>query len=380
MPTQHAKLSASGSSRWLNCPGSVRLEQSYPDSTSTFAEEGTAAHALAEHCLNTGTYADDHVGDNCPDTGLMWTEEMAAYVQQYVDYCRDLPGHMFVEERVDFSLWVPEGFGTSDCIVISECGTEITVVDLKYGKGVRVDADNNTQGMLYGLGTLSDLSFIYPDIERINLVIHQPRLDHVSEWSLTTDELLEWAKWVSKQAKLCLSDDAPLVPGEKQCQWCKAKADCKALYNHTAKVIGAEFDDLDQVDEPQTLTPEQLALVLANKSLIESWLKAVSDRSLERMLSGEKIEGFKLVEGRSNRKWKDESEASELLAAELGDDAFTKKLLTPAQAEKKLGKPKAKAVNLVDRIIKPEGATTIAPVSDKRREIQPTSDDFEDLS
>lgn len=365
----HAKLSASGSSRWLNCPGSVKAEENFQDKSSSFAEEGTVAHAVAEAVLNgadpsalIGTYPEK--GINIPVT-----QEMVDYVQVYVDYVQAIPGERMVEVRVDFSDWVSEGFGTSDAIVIDQ--DTMHVVDLKYGKGVAVYAENNSQAMLYALGAVADFGYVY-NIRHVKMAIVQPRLDSISEWEISVTDLLKWGEWVTERAALALSDNAPRVPGDKQCQWCRAQATCPELLNLTHKVVAAQFDDLNEV---YTLTDEQLAFVLENKKLIESWLSAVEKLVEERLLSGGEFPNYKLVEGRSTRAWSDEEAVESVLVEELGDAAYTKKLLSPAAAEKALGKAKAQRIN--GFINKPEGAPTLAHVTDKRPALGVSADDFD---
>jgi len=377
MPIAHAKLSASGSHRWLNCPGSVAAEDAVgPRSSSPFAEEGSCAHELADLVLSNGGNAFDWVGRQLIERNAHTVErDMAAYVQEYVDYVVSLGGHQEYEQRVDFSDWVPGGFGTSDGIVTN--GDTLYVVDLKYGKGVRVDADHNPQGMLYALGALSERDMLQ-DFERVVIVIHQPRLDHISEWETTPAHIYEWAEWVKERAELALSKDAPRQPGEKQCRFCAAKATCPALFRHTQETLLSDFDRLDG-DLPGTdaLTDAQLRQVLDNKKLIQTFLDAVEGHVNERLSHGGTFPGYKMVAGRSVRRWADVEAAEKALRDALGEDAFERKLLSVAKAEKALGKAKAKS--LADLIEKPEGAPTLAPESDKRKALAPqcSADDFD---
>jgi hypothetical protein len=367
--TAHAKLSASGSSRWLNCPGSVKAEEGFPDKSSSFADEGTVAHATAEAIL-LGANPSDLLGTYPEKTiDIPVTQEMLDYVQVYVDYVNSIKGERMIEVRVDFSDLVPEGFGTSDAIIID--GDTLHDIDLKYGKGVLVYAKNNSQAMLYALGALSDFGAIY-DIKVIKIAIVQPRLDNISEWEISVQDLLKWGHWVSERAQLALTDNAPRSPSEKACQWCKAKATCAELLNLTHNALASEFDDLSDV---HTLSDAQLAFVLENKKLIESWLTAVEDLIEDRLLSGGEFPNYKLVAGRSTRSWSDESGVESILTEALGEAAYVKKLLTPAAAEKALGKTKAKLI--VDYVSKPEGKPTIAHASDKRPALGVSADSFE---
>lgn len=372
MPIKHAKLSASGSHRWINCPGSVAAESEYSDSSSSFAQEGTCAHSVADLCLRNGDSADKYLGQKIE--GHIVDSEMVEHVQGYVDFVRSFDGELFPEQQVDFSLWVPDGFGTSDAIVIqSDC---VRILDLKYGKGVSVNAENNSQGMLYALGVYNDYGYLLDDQDRFIIHIYQPRTGNFSEWEISLKDLLKWGEWVKLQADLALSKDADRVPGEKQCQFCKAKADCKALYDHTQRIIMAEFDDIEALENPDKLSKEQKRKVLENKSLIEAWLNSVESSVMALLLDGGKFSGFKLVEGRSNRKWTDEKLAIETLLTVKGeDDIFTKKLITAPQAEKLLGKEHKSLIQ--DLIVKPTGKPTLALESDKRPPIGDVSDCFD---
>ena len=357
----HAKLSASGSSRWLNCPGSVKAEENFPDFTSDFAQWGTVCHEVSEAML---------LGKPIPTDPLI-DEEMLETAQVYVDYVKSLGGIQFYETRVDFSDVVPEGFGTSDAICLVD--DIMYVVDLKGGKGVPVYAEENSQGMLYALGALAQYGEL-TGTTTVRIVIVQPRLDNISEWDISVEDLFKWASYVSEQANLALSDNAPRNPGEKQCQWCKAKATCPALLKLTHEAVASEFDDLGDVNE---LTDQQLRFVMDNKKLIESWLGAVEELVEQRLLAGNSFEGYKLVHGRSTRSWTNDSDALEVLQDELSEDVlWTKKFITVAAAEKALGKKK---VHLLDGLVdKPEGKPTLAPAADKRPPIGVSADDFDD--
>lgn len=371
--TAHAKLSASGSPRWLACPGSVAAEAALPPEKSggIYAEEGTAAHALAEWCLSESRAPFGWEGRALPGSAVTVTREMCNAVQQYLDYCHTVPGRREIEQRVDFSEWVPDGFGTSDMISVAD--GVIHVVDLKYGKGVRVDAEGNSQMLLYALGAYNERSAIC-DIRKARMVIVQPRLDHISEAEINIAELLKWGEWASQRAEIALSDDAPRAPGEKPCQWCRAKAKCPALDKLTRDTLAADFEELTS---PSTLSDARLREVLEAKKLITGWLDAVEAHIVARLESGQDFPGFKLVAGRSLRQWGDEATAEAELVKLLGDEAHTRKLISPAQAEKVLGKAKAKLIEPLT--IKPEGKPTLASEDDKRPAVNLTKDDFECL-
>lgn len=371
----HARLSPSSAHRWLNCPGSVKAEEGLVDKGSANALEGSAAHELAELVLSQGGSCFDWEGKQLIEYNEFTVDrEMASNVQEYVDYVRGLGGEQRYEVGLDYSQWVNDGFGTSDAIVL--VGKTLYVVDLKYGKGLQVFAEKNEQGMLYALGALNE--YIFADIEKVVIVIVQPRLDHIDEWETTPEELFKWGEWVSQRAEMCGDDNAERVPGEKQCQWCKAKATCPALKNYTEQVMLASFDNLDDQPSVNKLTDAQLRAVLDAKKLVTSWFDAVEAYVTDKLNNGEPFEGYKLVAGRSLRQWGDEQEAAKVLEAEVGDEAYSKKLLSPAQAEKLLGKKRKDLLEPL--IVKPEGKPTLAPESDKRPAVNISVNDFEDLS
>lgn len=366
---QHAKLSASGSGQWLNCPGSIKAEADIykirvVNNSSAFAQEGTCAHELAEICLKSNVAPHEYIGRNLTDAPeITVNSEMANYVEEYVNYVNSFQGDLMVEVKVDFSPWVPEGFGTSDAIVVDEEMGICHVIDLKYGKGIEVFADNNTQGMLYALGVYNDYSFAY-EFDTITIHIYQPRIGNISEWSIKVKDLLIWAdETVKPAAELCLTDDAPRVAGSKQCLWCDAKATCSTLQKHVEKTISSEFDDLDLPSVDDSLNYQN---IMASKKLIEGWLKAIEGHIFEQLESGEKVPGFKLVKGKASRKWTDDAAVEKYLRKKrlkVGE-IFNQKLITPPQAEKFLGE--TKYVDMTDLVIKSEGKPALATESDKR--------------
>ena len=373
MSTTHAKLSASGAHRWLACPGSVKAEDGIPDTTSFFAQEGTAAHELGEIALASGTDCVDMIGMNLLENNAYTvTPEMAEAVQVYVDVVRYLGGEQMYEERVDFSEWVPDGFGTSDAIILNE--TKLSVVDLKYGKGHRVEAQDNVQGILYALGAYAAYGYLY-DIKTIEIIIVQPRLDHISTWELSLEDLLKKGEWISQRAEMTQDEHAKRVPGEAQCMWCKAKANCGALQTFTHAVIATDFDNLDKLSNPDTLTDDELRAALDAKKLIISWLDAVETVVTQRLAAGEEFGGYKMVAGRSSRNWNDELEAATVLESVLGVKAWERKLQSPAKAEKLLGK--SKHVLIESLISNKDGRPTLARESDPRPAVGATAMDFD---
>ena len=387
---KHARLSASGSQRWLACPGSILLEESYPeDVVSEFAEYGTAGHQLAQLCLEKERPATLFEGqvfnksENFPE-GFKVDTEMADAVQTYLDYCNSLgEGETHIEKRVDFSLYVNEGFGTADFIKVKD--NEIHVVDLKMGKGVKVNAINNTQGMLYALGVVWDSKLADNDI--VHIAIVQPRLDHISEWSLTVNALLTWGTdSVRPRAEQAWNGEPIFNPGETQCRFCKAKPTCKALAEHSLKTAMDTFTDIpteEDLKEVHTLTHAEIGALLPRVNTLVNWAKSLEAHAFSELDKGEKIPGYKLVMGRSgNRKWTNEDDIERKLT-QMGvrkSEMFSKKLLTPAQMCKIIKKKDLSVTQIETYWNSPEGKPTIAVESDSRDEIWPsTTSGFTDI-
>lgn len=361
----HAKLSASGAHRWLNCPGSIKAEEGYPESKSEHANEGSAAHWVAEKCLLTGMDAKEYVGIVIAEFDTLITKEMADDIQIYLDYVRNLGGNPLIEIRVDFSNVVPDGFGTADFVTMVD-GT-LYIVDLKFGRGVKVYAENNPQGMLYAIGVLNEYGAVF-EPERIVIVIAQPRLDHIDEWEVPITMLNEFAQEAQRKALIALSPDAPRIPSDKSCHWCKAKAECPTLAAYVEDAICADFDNLEETPVVAKLSLEQVAKVLKAKKLITTFVEAVEKMATERLLQGQDMPGFKLVEGRSIRTIKDEIKAVEILDT-LGFEPeqyykpATLKGIT--DLEKLVGKKEFPQL-LGSVVVKPAGSPTLAPIDDPR--------------
>ena len=363
--TAHASLGASNAHRWLACAGSVKAESGLPNTSSVFALEGTTAHDLAELTLTTSDTALD----------LFEDQEMAEFVRVYTDYVRSLSDTadlVLIEQRVDYSDWVPKGFGTADAIVLN--GDTLNVVDLKYGMGVQVYAQNNPQGMLYALGAYAEVNHI-AEIKKVVITIVQPRLDHISEWSISVEDLLRWAEYATQRAEATQEDDAPRNAGEKQCRFCKAKHNCGELFRHTEKILMTEFDNINGLPNVDNMTDEQMGSVIAAKALIDGWISAISTHVTDRLEAGAGFTGYKLVEGRSTRRWYDDESAQFRLRELMGaEKSVTTKVISPTQAQKILG---AKRKNeIAEMIVKPSGKPTLVPDSDNRLAINVTVDDF----
>ena len=373
---QHARLSASGAHRWLNCTPSIKLEENYPSSTSIYAEEGTVAHELAEAKLMLEYEKISKKAYNARIKNIQKNEyynsEMEDYIQSYVDNVIELVNDskaicddviVMLEERLDFSEWVPEGFGTGDVVVISD--GILQVIDLKYGKGVEVSAIENPQLRLYGLGAYNQFEILY-DIDLVKTTIIQPRFDNISSEEIEVTKLLTWAENVKKKAQMAFNGEGDFVSGE-HCGFCRAKNDCrKRAEDNLEKARKYDFADTF------TLNEYEIADILGFAKNVQDWLKDVQSYALEQAEKhGVKYPGYKLVEGRSNRKYVDEQEVANVL---LNSDYDEEKIYKPrtlkgiSDMEKAIGK-KSFTNLLNDLIIKPVGKATLVAESDKRAEI-----------
>lgn len=372
----HAKLSASGAHRWINCPGSVRLEALCPDESSFNADEGTAAHSLAEMCLTQNRPASDFIGRiiRVDDRQFEVDEDMSTNVQSYVDFVTGLPGDVkLFEQRVDYShaIGQPDSFGTSDAIVIDTAAKRITVVDLKYGMRL-VYAENNPQGLLYAIGALPIAGLFAPEIDEVEIVIHQPRKDHIDRWVVTRDTIDVWVRDFGTAAALTTVEDAPLVPSEKACQYCKAKATCPALGALVNEYTTQDKDFLpwEDLTEDTIAHPSwNLSDVLPKIELIEAWCEAVKAEAYKRLSTGQAVKGFKLVKGKEgNRKWFDTDVVeSAFQALHIPDEQIYKKtVISPTQAEKVLKTNPAAWAKLEGYIERAEAKLVMVPETDPK--------------
>lgn len=372
----HALLSASGASRWINCTPSARLEDEYGEkSTSEFAREGTLAHEIAELYLKLDVLGEI---DNEDFEGFIsekmaddkFNDEMLDMVPIYVDYCADeykaastesKLAVIEIEQKLDLTEFVPESFGTADCIIIKDEVME--VIDLKYGRGIPVYAQFNKQLMLYGLGALRKYDAIY-DITSVKLTIVQPRLNNISTWLISVEDLLKWAETELKPAaELAFNGKGEFKSGE-WCRFCSIKNKCRALSNEQLEVAKHDFCD------PNILTDEEISEILKKAPLLVEWANSVRDYAEQQAIDNNKVwPGFKLVRSNTKRKWDEETKVANAIYAAFPEadeeDIYDMKLKSISKIEDKFGK-KIVAEKLKSVIIKPEGSPTLVFIDDKR--------------
>ncbi|MDE5936557.1 MAG: DUF2800 domain-containing protein [Ruminococcus sp.] len=367
----HARLSASSSARWMACPPSAMLNAEIPDVTTEYAKEGTCAHELAEFKVNkllgietaNPTENLDYFDQEMEDC----TDDYAQYIAEQI--CKYTDPVVMVEQRLDFSKYVPDGFGTGDCVIVAD--EVLTVIDYKHGKGVAVYAENNSQMMLYALGALELFDSLY-DISEIKMVIFQPRLSNISEFNMTTAELLEWAEnTLRPTAQLAAKGEGEFCAGE-HCQFCKVKATCRkrAEYN----LMLAQYDFAPSV----TLEDTEIEAILEKADALAAWASDVKEYALSQALSGKQWTGYKVVEGRSTRKYTDEAKVVEAVKA-FGKNPYGEPEILGITAMTKLLGGKKKFDEVLGKLTyKPQGKPTLVPVSDKRKSWNPATEDFKE--
>ena len=378
----HALLSPSASHRWLHCTAAPRLEEGIKDEGSDYAAEGTLAHAYCAMKLKNflGLPTDGEKEEIAALQEKYGTGEMAEYtdtyativLEKYNDARAATPdAQLLVETRLDFSDYVPEAFGTADAIIIAD-GT-MEVIDFKYGKGVKVSAVENPQMMIYALGAYARFAFEYR-IDNLRATIVQPRIDNLSEYEITVEELTAWAANVlTPAAEKAYKGEGPQTPGA-WCQFCKVKNQCRALANKCKEVVAVD---------PKLITPEELAKdVLPMVPIVKTWISGVEDFALAQALSGVQLPGWKIVEGRSVRKITDTDSVAAVLTKNgyKQNDIFKPvEMRTITDLEKLVGK-KQFAAMCGEWINKPQGKPTLAPEGDKRKAIDPIADDFKGIN
>lgn len=378
----HALLSASGASRWLNCTPSPRLEEKFKDTTSPYAEEGTLAHEFAEimleQQLGITTDKEYEVKAEPLQKSKYYSEDMLDEVQKHVDYVMEQyqsaqlinkDALLIIEDKVDLTQYIENGFGTNDDMIIADGVLE--VIDLKYGKGVKVSAVENPQLKLYGLGALRAYELMF-DIHTVRLTVTQPRLDSISSWELSAGDLMDWGDEVVKPKAIEAYAGKGIQKAGEWCRFCKVKASCRALANDNLKTAKREFsNDLEcEQKDPMLLTEKEIIMVFEKSKQITTWLSAVNEHLLSTALDGKEWGGLKLVAGRSNRKWIEDSEedVKKKLRGrgfKVGTFMSTPKLLALGAIEKLVTKKKFHSF-LGDYVIKPQGKPTLVKESDKR--------------
>lgn len=390
--TAHARLGPSAAGRWTTCPGSVLLIEKLtaegkvdPRSSSGAADEGTAAHQVRGDALELGLDAWDFIGTSLKINGVDYVcdEEMAAFLQPGMDWLNEQPGELIVEHRVNLDRWLPGQFGTLDTAVIDRKARRLLVSDLKYGQGVAVSAFENKQLRIYAIGTLDNFD-LWDQIETVELNIDQPRLGGMKFWSTTTAELLEFAHEVRAAGKLALTPGAPLKASEAACNFCPVKDTEEGCPAYTEWMLSFLPDDVD--DDGLLITPARRWEIVSHTHLITKWLAKLYNDSVEAAKGGTPDPGSKLVLGqRGNRKYSNETRAEKVLQISLGDDAYTRKMKSPAQAEKDLapGKKKvgnAKAWRILNKLItQDDGRPILVPESDPREPVTSLQDELDGL-
>lgn len=373
MARKHAFLSAAPSNRWINCPPSARLNAAKDDTPSEYAAQGTDAHTLCEYKLRKalGEKVRDPTkklasyDSEMEDCAAAYSQFVMGLVNQFRENSKDTV--VMVEQRVDFSQYVPEGFGTADTIIIS--GKTICIVDYKHGKGIEVNADHNSQMMCYALGCIQMFDGLY-DIDNVLMVIFQPRLSNISEFEISKADLLVWAeKVLIPAAKLAYKGEGEFHAGD-HCRFCKVKATCRKRAEYNLELARYDFE------MPAMLEDAEVEAVLAKADEVTRWAADVKEYALEQAIQGKQWKDWKLVEGRSNRKYTDEVKVAQTVK-NAGFEPYEHKLLSITAMTSLLGKKKFEEL-LGSLVIKPQGKPTLVPMSDKRPVMNAAAEDFKD--
>lgn len=372
--TGHAVLGPSSASRWMACTPSARLELNYPDTSGPAAQEGTLAHELGETIIKYHnkliTKSEYTKIIKVIEANPMYNADMQGHAEDYASFVAEKFAEakkvtkdavLQIEAKLNLTDYVPEGFGTGDAVIIADGVMDI--IDLKYGKGVMVFCESNKQMMLYSLGALREYDFMY-DIHTVRMTIYQPRLDNISSFEMSVSDLRKWATTeLMEKAKLAFEGKGEFVPGS-HCGFCKAKVQCRALAEENLKIAKYDFAD------PILLEDHEISDILTRAKAFVNWIGSIEDFALLQAIEkGKKWDGYKLVEGRSNRCYADQDKVAKTLIANgyNEDDIYTKSLLGITAMEKAITK-KNFSVLLDNLIIKPQGKPTLVPASDKRSE------------
>lgn len=372
-PSEHAVLSASSANRWLHCPPSVRLSEGYMDKASVFAMEGTSAHELCEYKLRSALGME---AENPTENLDFYNTEMEECAEGYATYILELVEKaketcsdpvIMVEQRVDFSRYVPEGFGTADCIIIAD--DILNIVDYKHGKGVEVSAEDNPQMKLYALGALELFDCLY-DISKVQMTIFQPRLSNVSVFVMNKADLLNWANdELTAKAELAFEGKGELCCGE-WCKFCKAKSNCKERARVNMEMAQYKFR------KSSLLTDKEVVEILSRIDELTSWASDVKNFALEQAVRGKQWPGWKVVEGRSNRKYTDEGAVAQVVK-NAGYNPYDEKIMGITNMTKMLGKEKFNEL-LGDFVERPQGKPTLVPEDDNRPRMNTAKEDFKE--
>ena len=367
----HVFLSASSSHRWMNCPPSAKLCADKKERVSEFALQGTDAHSLCEHKLKKAIGMKSR---NPTNNLTYYDEEMEQCAEEYAQYCFSVVENVkkvckdpvvLIEQKLDFSKYVPEGFGTGDCVIIGD-GT-LYVIDYKHGKGVEVQADNNSQMMCYAFGALNLFDGIY-DIMEVSMTIFQPRRKNVSTFVMKKEDLYSWANTtLAPAAQLVFRGEGEFNAGD-HCQFCKVKATCRKRMEYNMELAKYDFE------MPDTLDDIEISVILEKADELVSWVADIKEYALVQAMNGTHYDGFKVVEGRSNRKYTDEEKVAETVT-KAGHNPYEQKLLGITAMTSLLGKKKFNEL-LGSLVYKPQGKPTLVPESDKRPEMNTAKEDF----
>jgi len=402
----HATLGPSGAHRWMPCPGSIVLEEPFPNGSTIFADEGTAAHELAARVLLGGGKAIDHIGAKIEvgDNTFTVDIDMAKHVQDYVNLVRQeaAGGELLVEQRLPISQLTGEddAGGTADAVILNVATRALKIVDLKYGMGVKVDALDNPQLQMYALAATDHYSLL-GDFDEVSMLIHQPRLNHVGEFHVATAQLEAFRGDVADAAARVDEAtaqhgvmpkaewaEAYLQPGQKQCKFCRAKSVCPALRREVADTVGrasvSDFAKFMPVAVTDTTEADYLSLAMDKVALIELWCKAVREETERRLLNGKPVAGYKLVQGRKgNAQWTDETAVAKLMKSFRlrNEEMYDWKLISPSQAKKLLGNTPRRWEKLDKLTTRSAGKPSVVHATDKRDEMSFKSavDDFRSL-
>lgn len=369
--SKHAFLSASSSHRWLECPPSAKLCAGHEDRASPYAKQGTDCHELCAYLVEKALGKDvkdptenlDYYDMEMQDCAESYCSYVLEQIEEAKKHCPD--PQVLIEQRLDFSRWVENGFGTGDCVIVAD--GVLHICDYKHGLGILVSAEHNPQMMCYALGALELFDGIY-DIDEVQMTIFQPRRENISTCTISKAELLKWAEEVlAPTAKLAYVGEGEFRAGE-HCQFCKVKATCRKRAEYNLELARYDFE------MPPVLDDTEISVILGKIDSLVAWASDIKEHALHQALSGVHYDGFKVVEGRANRKYSDEAMVAAVVA-EAGYDPYEKKVLGITAMTSLLGKKKFEEV-VGNYVVKPQGKPALVPESDKRPAMNTAYEDF----